>query len=93
MIAGSERRGGRPALTDLLGGKVQIMFATISSSIEYIEAGKLRALAESARDRDRACRGECPVAAASYQAYFLMALGSVEVVIALLCIFRSRRQG
>jgi tripartite-type tricarboxylate transporter receptor subunit TctC len=38
-------RGGAPALTDLLGGQVQMMFATISSSIEYIRADKLRALA------------------------------------------------
>jgi tripartite-type tricarboxylate transporter receptor subunit TctC len=38
-------RGAAPALTDLLGGQVQVMFATMSSSIEYIRAGKLRALA------------------------------------------------
>jgi tripartite-type tricarboxylate transporter receptor subunit TctC len=38
-------RGGAPALTDLLGGQVQVMFATLASSIEHIRAGKLRALA------------------------------------------------
>jgi tripartite-type tricarboxylate transporter receptor subunit TctC len=38
-------RGGAPALTDLIGGQVDVMFALISSSIEYIRAGKLRALA------------------------------------------------
>ena len=38
-------RGAGPALVDLLGGQVQVMFATISSSIEYVRAGKLRALA------------------------------------------------
>jgi len=38
-------RGGSPALTDLIGGQVHFMFATMSSSIEYIRAGKLRALA------------------------------------------------
>jgi tripartite-type tricarboxylate transporter receptor subunit TctC len=38
-------RGQAPALTDLLGGQVQVMFATVASSIEYIRAGKLRALA------------------------------------------------
>jgi tripartite-type tricarboxylate transporter receptor subunit TctC len=38
-------RGGAPALTDLLGGSVQIMFGTMPESIEYIKAGKLRALA------------------------------------------------
>jgi tripartite-type tricarboxylate transporter receptor subunit TctC len=38
-------RGGAPALIDLLGGQVQVMFDTIPQSIEYIRAGKLRALA------------------------------------------------
>jgi tripartite-type tricarboxylate transporter receptor subunit TctC len=38
-------RGAGPALVDLLGGQVQVMFANISSSIEYVRAGKLRALA------------------------------------------------
>ena len=38
-------RGAGPALVDLLGGQVQLMFASMSSSIEYVRAGKLRALA------------------------------------------------
>jgi tripartite-type tricarboxylate transporter receptor subunit TctC len=37
-------RGGAPALTDLLGGQVQVYFAGIPESIEYIRAGQLRAL-------------------------------------------------
>jgi tripartite-type tricarboxylate transporter receptor subunit TctC len=38
-------RGGAPAMTDLLGSQVQVYFAAVSESIEYIRAGKLRALA------------------------------------------------
>src|SRR5439155_6429316 len=38
-------RGGAPALTDLLGGQVQVMFATVTGSIDYIRTGRLRALA------------------------------------------------
>jgi len=38
-------RGAAPAITDLIGGRMQVMFATLPSSIEYIKAGKLRALA------------------------------------------------
>ncbi len=38
-------RGSAPALTDLLGGQVQVFFAPISASLAYIRAGKLRALA------------------------------------------------
>jgi tripartite-type tricarboxylate transporter receptor subunit TctC len=41
-------RGAGPALVDLLGGQVQVMFASISSSIEYVRTGKLRALAVTA---------------------------------------------
>ena len=38
-------RGSPPALTDLMGGQVQLMFDLTISSIEYIRAGKLRGLA------------------------------------------------
>jgi tripartite-type tricarboxylate transporter receptor subunit TctC len=38
-------RGGPPALTDLLGGQVQVMFVATSASIAYIRAGRLRPLA------------------------------------------------
>jgi tripartite-type tricarboxylate transporter receptor subunit TctC len=37
-------RGGAPALTDLIGGQVQLMFPVMSATIEYIRAGRLRAL-------------------------------------------------
>jgi tripartite-type tricarboxylate transporter receptor subunit TctC len=47
-------RGGGPALTDLLSGQVQVMFATMPSSIEYIRAGKLRALAVATATRSEA---------------------------------------
>jgi tripartite-type tricarboxylate transporter receptor subunit TctC len=38
-------RGAAPAMTGLLGGQVQVAFETMPASIEYIRAGKLRALA------------------------------------------------
>jgi len=44
-------RGAGPALVDLLGGQVQVMFATMSSSIEYVRSGKLRALAVTTATR------------------------------------------
>jgi tripartite-type tricarboxylate transporter receptor subunit TctC len=47
-------RGGGPALTDLLGRQVQVMFPTTVSSIEYIRAGTLRALAVTAATRSDA---------------------------------------
>ena len=47
-------RGGGPALTDLLGGQVQVMFPTTVASIEYIRAGRLRALAVTTATRSDA---------------------------------------
>jgi tripartite-type tricarboxylate transporter receptor subunit TctC len=44
-------RGGGPALTDLLGGQVQVLFVTTVSSIEHIRAGRLRALAVTTATR------------------------------------------
>ena len=41
-------RGSGPALTDLIGGQVQVMFDAIPSSIAHIKGGKLRALAVTA---------------------------------------------
>src|SRR5262245_23574723 len=38
-------RGGAPALTDLMGGQVQVYFGQLPASIEYIRVNKLRALA------------------------------------------------
>src|SRR2546423_8059072 len=38
-------RGGAPAVTDLIGGHVQVIFCPVSESIEQIKTGKLRALA------------------------------------------------
>ena len=47
-------RGGGPALTDLLGGQVQVYFAATASSVAYIRAGKLRALAITTATRSEA---------------------------------------
>jgi len=44
-------RGAPPALTDLIGGQVHVMFDNVPSSIEHIRAGRLRALAVSAPRR------------------------------------------
>ena len=47
-------RGDAPALTDLIGGQVQVMFDTIGSCIEYVRSGKLRALAVTTATRSEA---------------------------------------
>jgi tripartite-type tricarboxylate transporter receptor subunit TctC len=47
-------RGGGPALTDLLAGQVQVYFSPLPAAIEYIRAGKLRALAVTTAARSEA---------------------------------------
>ena len=47
-------RGSAPALTDLIGGQVQMMIDAMPSSIEHIRAGKLRALAVTTASRSAA---------------------------------------
>jgi tripartite-type tricarboxylate transporter receptor subunit TctC len=47
-------RGGGPATIDLLGGQVQLLFASTSGSIEHIRAGRLRALAVTTATRSDA---------------------------------------
>jgi tripartite-type tricarboxylate transporter receptor subunit TctC len=47
-------RGLAPALTDLLGGQVQVAFGSVPSSIEHIRTGKLRALAVTTAMRAKA---------------------------------------
>ena len=47
-------RGGGPALIDLMGGQVQVMFEPTLSTIAYIRAGKLRALAVTSATRSPA---------------------------------------
>jgi tripartite-type tricarboxylate transporter receptor subunit TctC len=47
-------RGAGPAVTDLLGGQVQLYFTPMSAAIEHIRAGKLRALAVTTEQRSTA---------------------------------------
>jgi len=50
-------RGNGPALTDLLGGQVQVMFPSAPSSIAFVRAGNVRALAVTTAKRSPACWG------------------------------------
>ncbi len=56
MLAGVDMvhvpyRGGGPALTDLLGGQVQVMFPNTAAAIEHVRTGRLRALAVTTATR------------------------------------------
>ena len=43
-----------PALTDLIGGQVQVIFSSMPTAIEYVKAGRLRALAVTSATRSEA---------------------------------------
>jgi tripartite-type tricarboxylate transporter receptor subunit TctC len=47
-------RGSPPALTDLLGGQLQLMFSPLPPSLEYVKTGRLRALAVTTLVRSQA---------------------------------------
>jgi tripartite-type tricarboxylate transporter receptor subunit TctC len=62
-------KGSAPALTDLLGGQVQMMFDNIPSALPHIKAGKLRALATTGARRDPALPDLPTVAEAGVPGY------------------------
>jgi tripartite-type tricarboxylate transporter receptor subunit TctC len=61
-------RGSAPALTDLLGNQVQVMFDNLPSSIGHIQGGRLRALAVTTSVPSKALPG-VPTVAATVPAY------------------------
>ena len=82
---------GANALTDLLAGRLQFMFATIPSVISHIRAGKLRALAVSSLGGSRSLPGVPTVAEKGFPGFsagswfgFFAPKGTPEPVIALL---------
>jgi tripartite-type tricarboxylate transporter receptor subunit TctC len=71
-------RGSGPALVDMLSGQVHVMFDTLSSSIEYIRADKLRALAVTSSSRSDALP-EAPTVTATVPGYEVTAWFGVGV--------------
>src|SRR6266403_2309208 len=47
-------KGAAPAITDLLGGQIQVIFTTVASAASLIEAGQLRAIAVTSAERSPA---------------------------------------
>src|SRR6202158_2482330 len=47
-------KGSAPAITDLLGGQIQVMFTTVASAASLIAGGQLRALAVTSAERSPA---------------------------------------
>lgn len=55
-------RGSSPAVTDLLGGQLQLMFSDIPPAVQHVKAGKLRAIAVTSAKRQPALPGVPTVA-------------------------------
>ena len=71
-------RGGPPAVTDLLAGRVQVLFDVVTNSIPLVKSGKLRALAVTTTERCEALP-EVPTMAEfikGYEASFWAGLGA-----------------
>jgi tripartite-type tricarboxylate transporter receptor subunit TctC len=62
-------KGAAPAITDLLGGQIQVMFTTVASAASLIAAGQLRALAVTSAERSPAFAELPTVAEAGVQGY------------------------
>jgi tripartite-type tricarboxylate transporter receptor subunit TctC len=62
-------KGAAPAITDLIGGQIQVMFTTVASAASLIQAGQLRALAVTSVQRSPAFPDVPTVAEAGIPGY------------------------
>lgn len=62
-------KGSAPAITDLIGGQIQVMFTTVASAASLIEGGQLRALAVTSAERSPAFPNLPTVAEAGLPGY------------------------
>ena len=62
-------KGSAPAITDLLGGQIQIMFDPLQSVLSNIQAGRLRAVGISSKERSPALPAVPTIAESGYQGF------------------------
>ena len=74
MIVRIPYKGAAPAITDLLGGQVQLMFASASSVTAHIKSGKLRALGVSSLQPSALAPGLATIAASGVPGYESVAI-------------------
>jgi len=84
-------KGGGPAMVDLLGGNIQLIFATAASSINHVKAGKARALAVTTAKRSALVPDLPTVAEAGLKGYeannwngFFVPAGTPRAIVARL---------
>jgi tripartite-type tricarboxylate transporter receptor subunit TctC len=62
-------KGSAPAVIDLIGGQIQIMFDPLQSVLSNVQAGRLRALAISSKTRSAALPGVPAIAESGYEGF------------------------
>jgi tripartite-type tricarboxylate transporter receptor subunit TctC len=67
-------KGGAPAISDLIAGQVQIMFATIGTVVQHVKSGRLVALAVTGAEQTALAPGVPTVAASGLPGYELIAI-------------------
>jgi tripartite-type tricarboxylate transporter receptor subunit TctC len=67
-------KGGAPAISDLMGGQVQVMFATIGTVIQHVKSGRLAALAVTGAEPTQLAPGVPTIAASGLPGYELIAI-------------------
>jgi tripartite-type tricarboxylate transporter receptor subunit TctC len=53
-LNGKPYKGAAPAITDLIGGQIEVMFTTVASAAALVESGQLRAIAVTSAERSPA---------------------------------------
>jgi len=67
-------KGGAPAMSDLMGGQVQVMFATTGSVIQHVKSGRLIALGVTGSEPTPLAPGVPTIAASGVPGYELIAI-------------------
>jgi tripartite-type tricarboxylate transporter receptor subunit TctC len=62
-------KGSAPAMSDLLGGQVQLMFSDAPTALPHIKSGRLRALGSAARSARRSRRTIPTIAGVGREGY------------------------
>jgi tripartite-type tricarboxylate transporter receptor subunit TctC len=70
-------KGNAPAVTDLIGGQVNLMFDNINNSLPHIKSGKLRALAVTGSTRSKVLPDVPTLAESGFRGYDILSWGGV----------------
>jgi len=62
-------KGSAPAMTDLIGGQIQVMFENVASALPYVKSGRVRALGTTGRTPAPGLPDVAPIAASGVPGY------------------------